>query len=191
MSILSYNEISLKKIILWNDEPCIVLASHVFRKQQRKPVNIVKLKGLISGRVVEQTFHQNETATEADIDSRPIEFIYQNRGEYWFINPGKPSERFSLKEDVLGEGVRFLPPKSVVDAIIFDENIIGIKMPIKVELKVKEAPPAVKGDTSSGATKEAKLETGVTIQVPLFIGEGDTIRVNTETGLYTERVEKA
>lgn len=191
MAVLAYNEISLKKVILWNDEPHLVLASHVFRKQQRKPVNITKLKSLISGRVVEQTFHQNETATEADIETRPIEFIYENRGEYTFCTPGKPGERFSLSHDVVGDEVRFLKPKSVIDAVVFDDQIIGVKMPIKVELKVAEAAPAVKGNTSSGALKDVKLETGAVVYVPLFINEGDVIRINTETGEYAERVEKA
>lgn len=193
MSVLSYNEITLKKVIILNGEPCIVVASHVFRKQQRKPVNITKLKSLITGKVIEQTFHQNETAEEADIESRPIEYIYANpsKGEYWFNTPGKPSERFALTDAVVGDEIRFLKPKTVIDAVIFNEEIIGIKMPIKVELKVTEAAPAVKGNTSSGATKEVKLETGVTLQVPMFINEGDIIRVNTEDGQYTERVEKA
>lgn len=191
MSVLSYNEISLKKVIIFNNEPHIVLASHVFRKQQRKPVNITKLKSLISGRVVEPTFHQNETATEADIESREIEYIYENRGEYWFTIPGKPSERFSLPQNILGDEIRFLKPKSVIDAVVYDDKIIGIKMPIKVELKVKEAMASVKGNTSSGATKEVVLETGARIYVPMFINEGDTIRVNTESGDYSERVDKA
>lgn len=191
MSVLSYNEISLKKVIIFNNEPHLVLASHVFRKQQRKPVNIVKLKSLITGRVVEQTYHQNETAEEADIESRPIEFIYENRGEFWFCPSGKPGERFPLSADTVGEEARYLKPKTVIDAVVYNDGIIGVKIPIKVELKVTEAAPAVKGNTSSGATKEVTLETGVTIQVPMFINEGDTIRVNTETGEYTERVEKA
>ena len=96
-----------------------------------------------------------------------------------------------LSHDVVGDEIRFLKPRSVVDAVVYDENIIGIKMPIKVELTVKEAAPAVRGNTSSGATKEVTLETGVLMQVPMFINEGDTIRVNTESGAYTERVEKA
>jgi len=191
MSVLSYNEISLKKVIIWNDEPHIVLASHVFRKQQRKPVNITKLKSLISGRVVEQTFHQNDTADEAEIESRPIEYIYSSRGEYWFNTPGKPSERFALSQDVVGDEIRFLKPKTIIDAVIFDDRIIGVKMPIKMELKVTEAMEAVKGNTSSGALKEVTLETGVKIMVPMFINEGDVIKVNTESGEYTERVEKA
>ncbi len=191
MSVLSYNEITLKKVIIWNNEPHIVLASHVFRKQQRKPVNITKLRSLISGRVVEQTFHQNETADEADIESRPVEYIYENRGEYWFTIPGKPSERFTLSQAIVGDEIRFLKPRSVIDSVVYDERVIGIKMPIKAELMVKEAAPAVKGNTSSGATKEVILETGAKIQVPMFINEGDVIRVNTESGEYTERVEKA
>lgn len=191
MSVLSYNEITLKKVIIWNNEPHLVLASHVFRKQQRKPVNITKLKSLISGRVVEQTFHQNETANEADIESRPIEFIYESKGEYWFNTPGKPSERFTLSQDVTGEEIRFLKPKTVVDAVVYDDKIIGVKMPIKVELKIKETAPAVKGNTSGNALKEGILETGAKIMIPMFINEGDIIRVNTESGEYTERVEKA
>jgi len=191
MSVLSYNEITLKKVIIWNNEPHIVLASHVFRKQQRKPVNITKLRSLISGRVVEQTFHQNETADEADIESRPVEYIYENRGEYWFTIPGKPSERFTLSQAIVGDEIRFLKPRSVIESVVYDERVIGIKMPIKAELMVKEAAPAVKGNTSSGATKEVVLETGAKIQVPMFINEGDVIRVNTESGEYAERVEKA
>ena len=191
MSVLSYNEITLKKVIIWNNEPHIVLASHVFRKQQRKPVNITKLRSLISGRVVEQTFHQNETADEADIESRPVEYIYENRGEYWFTIPGKPSERFTLSQAIVGDEIRFLKPRSVIESVVYDERVIGIKMPIKAELMVKEAAPAVKGNTSSGATKEVILETGAKIQVPMFINEGDVIRVNTESGEYAERVEKA
>jgi len=191
MAILSYNEITLKKVIVWNGEPCLVLASHVFRKQQRKPVNITKLKSMVSGRVVEQTFHQNETATEADVETRTIEFIYENQGAYWFCALGKPAERFSLSIDIVGEQGRFLKPKSEVEAMEYDEKIIGIKIPIKIDLVVKQADPAVKGNTSSGATKEVVLETGAHIHVPMFINEGDVIRVNTESGEYAERVEKA
>jgi elongation factor P len=191
MAVLSYNEITLKKVILWDDEPFIVLASHVFRKQKRKPVNVTKLKSLISGRVVEQTFHSNETADEAEIETKEIEYIYEAKGEYWFNTPGKPAERFSLSHDVVGDEIRFLKTKSTVDAVMFDERIISIKVPVKVELTIKETAPAVKGNTSGNALKEAILETGAKIMVPMFINEGDVIKVNTETGEYTERAEKA
>ena len=191
MAVLAYNEISLKKVIIWDDEPFIVLASHVFRKQKRKPVNVTKLKSLVSGRVVEQTFHSSETAEEADMSSRPVEFIYESKGEYWFNTPGKPAERFALSADVVGDGIKYLKPRTVIDALLYNEDIISIKIPVKIELKIKETAPAVKGNTSGNALKEAILETGAKIMVPLFINEGDSIRVNTESGEYTERAEKA
>lgn len=191
MAILSYNEISLKKVIIHDGEPWLVTASHVFRKQQRKPVNITKLKNLISGRAVEITFHQNETAEEAEIETRPVKYLFENKGAYWFCDPKNPSDRFQISEDTIGDAARFMPQNMEYDAIVFDERIIGVRIPIKMELKVKEAAPAVKGNTSTGATKEVILETGAKIQVPLFINEGDVIRVNTEEGAYTERAEKA
>jgi elongation factor P len=190
MAVLSYNEILPKKVIIYNDEPCVVVSAHVFRKQQRKPVNQTKLKGLKSGKMIEQTFHQNETAREADISTRPIAFLYANRGEYFFSEPDDPAKRFSLAEELVGAVGRYLKPKSDVTALVYDDEIIGTTTPVKVELLVKSADPAVKGNTVQGGSKEATLETGATVLVPLFINPGDVIRVNTETGEYTERVTK-
>lgn len=191
MAVLAYNEILPKKVIIHNNEPYVVVSAHVFRKQQRKPVNQTKLKGLKTGKFVEQTFHQNETAQEADVETRTIAFIYENRGEYVFSTPGKPSERFSLSAETVGAEGRFLKGGTEVDALVYDDEIIGVKIPIKVELVVKEADPAVKGNTAQGATKEVTLETGATLHVPMFINAGDVLRINTETGEYAERVEKA
>ncbi len=191
MAILSYNEITLKKVIIHEGEPCLVVATHVFRKQQRKPVNITKLKGLKSGRSLEVTFHQNETVEEADMETRTATFIYKKPGEYWFHNAGKAGERFSLQDGLVGDQGRFLKERSDIDTLVFDDEVIGVKFPIKMELKVKEAMEAVKGNTSSSALKEVTLETGATIMVPMFINTGDVISINTETGDYSERVEKA
>jgi elongation factor P len=191
MAILSYNEILAKKVIIFDNEPYLVLSHHVFRKQQRKPVNITKLKGLISGRVVENTFHVNEVAEEADLEKQTVIFIYEAKGEYWFHELGNPSKRFTLSPDIIGDQAKFIKPKSELDALLYDERIIGITVPIKVELKVTEAAPAVKGNTSSGATKEVTLETGAIVFVPMFINEGDIISINTESGQYSERVTKS
>lgn len=190
MAILSYNEITPKKVILFNDEPCIVLSYHVFRKQQRKPVNITKLKGLKSGRVIENTFHVNEVAEEAELETRNVTYIYKKPGEYWFHVTGKPGERFALGEDLIGDQSRYMKERSDYNAVVYDEEIIGLKFPIKVELKVTEAMDAVKGNSSSGAQKEVTIETGAKIMVPMFINEGDVIAINTDSGDYTERVEK-
>lgn len=191
MAVLSYNEITLKKVIIHEGEPCLVVATHVFRKQMRKPVNITKLKGLKSGRSLEVTFHQNETVEEADMENRMVTFIYKKPGEYWFHTAGKPGERFALSEDLIGNQGRFLKERSDIEASVFDDEVIGLKFPIKVELKVKETMDAVKGNTSSSALKEVTLETGATVMAPMFINTGDIISINTETGDYSERVEKA
>lgn len=191
MSVLSYNEITPKKVIIFNDEPHVVISYHVFRKQQRKPVNITKLKNLKSGRLVENTFHVNETAEEADMETKMVTFIYRKGSEYWFHISGKPAERFALTEDFIGDQGKFIKDRSEMQALVFDEEIIGIKFPIKVELKVTEAMEAVKGNTSSGALKEVTVETGARVMVPMFINQGDVISVNTEDGLYSERVDKA
>lgn len=191
MSVLNYNEILPKTVIIYQDEPHVVVSSHVFRKQQRKPVNITKLKSLISGRVVENTFHQNETVEEADLETRSITFIYAKPGEFWFHTTGDPSDRFALSADVVGDQGHYLKSKMELDALVYNDKIIGIKVPIKMDLEVTEAMPAVKGNTSSGAQKDVTLETGATISVPMFINEGDVVRINTETSAYAERVSKA
>lgn len=186
--MLEYNEITVGKFVIFQDEPWEVLASHVFRKQQRKPVNATKLRNLITGRVTEYSFHQSEKAEEADLEFKDIKFIYESKGEYWFHEDGNPSKRFSLKEDQIGFGSRFLKKDTIASAMIFDDQIIGVKMPIKVELKVVEAPPAIKGNTAQGGNKVVKVETGASINAPLFINEGDIIRINTNTGEYVERI---
>jgi len=189
--MLEYNEIVPKKIIIYQGEPHEVIESHVARTQMRKPQNQTKLKSLLTGKVIPASFHAADKAEEADIETKEIKYLYQNRGESWFCEANDPSKRFVLSDTVLEGKTRFLKPNSVVTAVVFnEEDIIGIRTPIKVDLLVKEAAPAVKGNTVQGGTKQVVLETGATINVPMFINEGDVIRINTETGDYTERVDK-
>ena len=193
MAQLEYSEIREKKIIIYSDEPCEVVESHVARTQQRKPQNQVKLRSLISGKVFPATFHVSDSADEADITKREITFLYHNKGEYWFCEPEDKSKRFKLDEVLLGNSVKFLKENGNVTALIwtnddYEEKIIKLSMPIKMELKVKEAPPAVRGDTSKGGNKIITLENGATLNAPMFISEGDIVRVNTETGEYVERI---
>lgn len=186
--MLDYSEVTVHKYIIFEKEPWEVLDAHVFRKQQRKPVNAVKLRNLITGRITETTFHVSDKVEEADIDKKEVKYLYTNRGEFWFSDAKDPSKRFQLPEEMIGSPAKFLKPNIVVDAMLFDERIIGLKMPIKMELKVTEAHETTKGNTAQGATKAVVLETGAEIQVPMFIKEGDVVRVNTETGAYTDRV---
>ncbi len=192
MAILSYNEIKEKKIILHEGQPCEVVESHVARTQQRKPQNQVKLRSLISGKSFAATYHVSEQAHEADILKREVKFLYQNKGEFWFCDPENPANRFKLEEKILGNSVRFLKANELVTALIWDnddeEQIISVKTPVKMTFEVKDAPPAIKGDTRTGGNKQVTLDNGANINVPLFISAGDKIIVNTETGEYSERV---
>lgn len=186
--MLEYNEIKEGKIIVFEGEPYEVIDSHVFRKQQRKPVNATKMRNVKTSRIVEHSFHVSDKAEEADMEKKEVKYLYSNKGENWFSEANDPSKRFQLSEAMLGSGLKFLKQNSVVEAMLFDDEIIGIKLPIKVDLKVTESHPAVKGNTAQNATKVVKLETGVEIQAPMFIKEGDIVRINTTTGQYTDRV---
>jgi elongation factor P len=186
--MLEYNEITVNKYIIFEGDPYLVLDSHVFRKQQRKPVNATKLKNLITGNVKEISFHVSEKVEEAEIDKKEIKYLYTNRGEFWFCEAKDPSKRFQLPESLLGNRAKFMKPNTMVTALMFGERIIDLEMPIKVELKVTEAHPAVKGDTAKGGSKQVTLETGAVINVPMFIQQDEIIRINTETGEYVERV---
>jgi elongation factor P len=187
MAMLDYSEIVGRKYIVLDGEPWEVLDSHVFRKQQRKPVNATKLKNMITGKVTERSFHVSEKVEEAEIEERDVKFLYQNRGEFWFCEANDPSARFKIDEDFIGVQSNFMKKDSIVQALSFGEKVISMRIPIKIDLKVIEAHPAVKGNTAQGGTKTVKLETGAEIQVPMFIKEGEIVRVNSETGEYVER----
>jgi elongation factor P len=203
MGMLEYNEAVERKYIVLEGQPYEVLHSHVFRKQQRKPVNATKLKNLITGKVAEHSFHQAEKVEEANITSKKAKYLYTNRGEFCFCDPENPAKRYMIADTILGTPAKFLKPNSIIDVLVFhgedddeDDNgnsegkIIGAKIPIKAELLVKEAAPAVRGDTVTGATKQVVLETGAIINVPMFVNQGDIISINTETEQYVERITK-
>ena len=191
MAVLSYNEILPKCIINYNNEPYEVLSAHILRMQQRKPVNQTKLRQLVGGKVLEIAFHQNETVTEADVGKMQAQYLYTNKGESWFAEEGNAKNRFSFSAEAVHDKVQWLVPNTSVEVLTYEDKPMTIKIPVKVELVVKDAPPAVKGNTVSGGTKLVELSTGAKINVPLFINTGDIVRINTDTGDYTERVEKA
>ncbi len=191
MAILSYNEIVQRKVIVYNGEPYVVLSSHVFRMQMRKPVNQTKLRHLVSGKVVEISFHQNENAQEADISKMEAVYLYTSRGESWFTEAGNPKNRFKFPEDVVADKIKWLKQNAPVEVMLYNDDPVMVDIPIKMDLAVTEAPPAIKGDTATGGNKLVTLETGATVLTPLFINVGDILRVNTDTGEYVERVEKA
>jgi elongation factor P len=190
--MLDYNEIKKGKIIIYENEPYTILDNHVARTQQRKPQNQVKMRSLISGRGVNTVFHASDTVEEADIIKRPIKFLYSKGSEFWFCDIKNPADRFKLDESLVSETKKWLKDNTEVEAMIFDfddeERTIGIKLPIKMEYIIKEAPPAIKGNSANSGNKRVTLENGTQAEVPLFINEGETVRINTDTGEYVERV---
>lgn len=191
MSQIDYNDITTGKIIVHNDEPCRVLSHYVFRVQKRKPVNQTKLKGLRSSKLYEHSFHQSESVEEADLEKKPVVYIFESKGEYMFHEAGNPGARFPISTEIIGTAAKFLKQRGEYEAVLFNDEIIGLTVPIKMQLKVTEAAPAVRGNTAQGATKTVVVETGATVTTPLFVNTGDVIEVNTETGEYASRVEKA
>lgn len=192
--MLEYSEIKERKIIIYEDEPCEVMESHVARTQQRKPQNQVKLKSLLSGRTWNTVFHASDKADEAEINKRDVKFLYSNRGEFWFCSPTDPSDRFKIDEKIIGEAAKFLKANELATALVWDndgeEKMIKVSLPIKMEFIVKEAPPSIRGNTANGGGKIAVLENGIKLSVPFFVEAGDKVIINTETGEYVERVGK-
>ena len=189
--MLDYNELKPGTYIVLEGKPYVVLEYNFLRMQQRKPAVQTKIKDLTSGKVIAKTFHPNDSIEEADISKKKVKFLYSNRGEFWFCEENNPSARFKLGQEIIGDSADLMKQNMLVDALVFGEKIINIDLPIKVDLKVVEAPPSFRGDTASGGSKQVKLETGATINVPFFINEGDIVRVNTRERAYVERVEKA
>jgi len=204
--MLSYSELKPGILIILDGQPIEVLESEFLRMQQRQPVMKTKLKNLISGKIVERSFQPSDSLEEAEIERFQAKFLYSHKEEFWFCeasNPPKsptatggpakglgPKNRFMLKSEIIGDRDKFLKPNLEISAVKFGDKIISIELPIKIDYKVVEAPPAIRGDTAQGGTKVVVIETGAKINVPLFINEGDIVRVNTQTEQYVERIEK-
>ena len=187
---LGVNALKPKTFFILEGQPWVVLEAHHLKMQQRRPVVQTRMKNLLNGKMVERNFAQSDVFEEADIQRREVKFLYNHREEYWFSEMNDPSKRFKLPLDIIGDSARFLKNNTVIEAIFFNDNIITIELPVKMDFKVTEAPPAIRGDTAQGGVKQVVIETGATINTPLFVEERDTIRVNTENGQYVERVEK-
>lgn len=169
-----------------SDEPYQVLEANFLRMQQRKPVLQAKVKNLISGKIIEKSFKPGDTIEEADVSKSSAEYFYQTKDELFFK---EGNEKISFPKNDIADKIPFIAKGVSITLMKFGEKVIGVELPPKVDLKVVSAANAVKGDTAQGKTvKTVETETGFEAKVPLFIKEGDTIRVNTETGDYVERV---
>ncbi|MGE5404712.1 MAG: elongation factor P [Candidatus Saccharibacteria bacterium] len=146
-----------------------------------------KLKNVKTGQTVEKTFRAGEMVPRAHVDKRAMQYLYSADGEYHFMD-NESFEQVALTEEQLGDGLKWLKENMNIQVQVFQEQIIGVEVPNFVELQIVECEPGVKGDTATGGKKNATLETGAVVQVPLFVENGEMIRVDTRTGQYMERV---
>ncbi len=185
---LEINEIQKGMIIEIGNLPYKVLDLKHLHLGRGGAILQTKLKNLIEGNVIEKNFKPSDEIEEVEIEKIKLKFIYSHRGNFVFQKIDS-HQRFNLKEDLIGDKKNYLGPNLEIEGYLFKEKLIEISLPPKVDLKVIEAPPGIKGNTKQGGTKTVILETGKKINVPLFIKTGDIIRVNTERGEYVERVK--
>lgn len=182
------NDIKKGDYVVFDKELYQVLDKEHVAMQQRRAVAKFKLRHLKTGKVVDRSvLALNDVELPEDVRKEQSVFIYERNGEYWFHEVGNPGNRFQLSIDLIGDSAKFLKSKMEVETLNYNGEAIGIKLPIKVEYEIVEAPPAIKGATASGGNKPAKLETGAKVNVPMFIETGDRIIVNTETGEYVSK----
>jgi len=187
--MLSYFDLRKGVKFIIDGQPYEVLEFQQTSKAQDVVVAKTRIKNLISGKIIERNFHQEEYFEEADIAKIEVKFIYSHREKFCFAEVKNLSNRFELTEEQIGQGAKFLKPNQILTGVTFEGKIINVALPIKVNLKVTEAPPGLKGGRAQAGTKQVTLESDTKINVPLFIEEGDVVEVNTETNEYVRRIE--
>ncbi len=175
-----------KGIIIELEDKLYQVIDYQHIKMKRTALARVKLREISAGHTIERTFQSNEKLVRARLDSRPMQYLYDDSDLYYFMDK-KSFEQIALSTNQLGDALNYLKEGISVEVSSYKGEVIGVELPITVELEVIETGPGFKGDTATAGNKSAKLETGLTIQVPLFINEGDVIKVDTRTGTYLER----
>lgn len=145
-----------------------------------------KMRNLCTGSVVERTFNAGERMPKARIDNREMDYLYEADGAYHFMDK-ETYEQSELTKEILGSAINYLKENMTLSVMFYNDKIIGIDLPNTVELLVSETDPGIRGDTATGGTKPATMETGLVVKVPLFINQGDKLRIDTRTGDYIER----
>ena len=170
-----------------DDSPFIVVEYEQRKMQQRAPVMRIKFRELTTGRLVDRTFSGYDVDFKlADVERRSAEYIYQDDNLYYFMDTAS-YEQFPLSDSQITDALQFLVEQTEVDLVLFRDNPVAIELPITVNLEVAETVPGVRGDTAQGGTKPATLQTGLVVQVPLFVNQGELIKVDTRTGQYLSR----
>lgn len=173
--------------IVFNNEPYEIIDFQHVKMGRGGAIVRTKMKSLKTGYVIENTFRSGEKVEKPELEERPMQYLYKTDEGLVFMD-NESFEQITISEDMIGDGINYLVENMNVDVNFYQGKPIGVEIPMFVELKVVETVPGIKGDTASGGSKPAKLETGAVIQVPLFVNEGEVIKIDTRTGTYLERV---
>lgn len=184
--MLNLSDIKTGKNIVHEGAPYVVLFHEQSKTGRAGSVLRTRLKNLITGAVLEKTFQGADQVEEADVTKGKAQFLYKEAAGYAFMD-NESYEQFSLSAESLGSATDYLIEGTEITVLYFNGNPVNIELPIKIKLKVVEAPPGIKGNTVSTGGKMVKLETGLRVSTPLFVNEGDEIIVNTEKGEYVSR----
>lgn len=185
---LSITDLKKGTLFQWAGEPFRVVDYKQKVMGRGGSIVNVRIKSLLDGKVLEKTFKGNEQLGSADVASQPVQYLYNDASTFYFMNQ-KSFEQFEVSADLVGDNAGYIKEGDIVELQFFNNRPISVELPKNVPLKVTYAENAVKGDTSTSITKDATLETGLTIKVPAFIKTGDLISVDTATGAYRERVK--
>jgi len=161
---------------------------YTHNKTAQQAVIKIKMKNMITGAIIERSFRPAEKVEKAHIEYKNMQYLYHVQDDFTFMDQ-QTYEQITLTKEKIGEAAGYIKEESLVTLMFYKDQIIGINIPNSVELKIVETEPGYKGDTVSGAQKPAKLETGVMVNVPLFINQGDTVKIDTRSGKYIERVQ--
>ncbi|MDD3284803.1 MAG: elongation factor P [Patescibacteria group bacterium] len=184
--MLEFNELKLNKIISFKDQPYKIISAQHSKQARSGAVLKTKLKNLITGDMLEKTFSGGDKAEEANLTREKASFLYKDNENCYFMDQ-ETFEQFFFDIESMKEQVDYLKDGTIVEILKFNDKPVSVSLPTKMEFKVISAPPGVKGDTAGSATKQVTIETGANIKCPLFIKDGDIIKINTETGEYVER----
>lgn len=187
--MLTINDLKIGTKIEYKDEPYEVIKVEHSKQARGGAILRTTLKNLISSSALEVVFKGGDQFKEADLSESEAKYLYRDKESFYFMD-NKNFEQFNLTKTQLGLATDYLAEGTDVKIINFKNKPINIELPAKVDLKVTSAPPGVKGNTADGGTKEIILETGLKIPVPLFIKEGDVVKISTKNGSYVERVSK-
>ena len=186
--MVSLAELKAGMLIEHRSRPAKILKCEHFKLARGGAILKTKLEFLDDGSIIDRTFKGEEKIDQVILERRKAQFLYHDGADFWFMD-SESFEQFSLNKKVLGEKIEYLKDGLKLDIYYYSDNPINLNLPIKMDFKVTEADPNIRGNTASSPTKKAIIETGKTILVPLFIKAGDKILIDTRSGKYLERVK--